>query len=922
MLPVTQMRSSTGTVKYFDDHLASSDYYSHNGQFLGRWGGRAASLLNLSGSVQRDDFVNLCENINPVTQHQLTARNIDNRTVCYDFTFSVPKSISILYTQTKDNDILEAMNAAIEETMAEVEKDAETRVRIQGKNENRKTGNLAWAAFTHEEARPVGGIPDPHLHQHVIVFNATYDEVEDKWKAGQFRNLKASAHYYDAVYLSKLAIKLESAGYSIERNSRDFELKGFERSTIEKFSNRTIGINKRAEELGLTYAEDKAKLGAKTREKKDSAKPREAIEKAWAEKLTAEEQRLILEAKQSRFASEKKNGVTPSAALEYALGHCLERKSVVEHRELMIHALKRGFGQVSKEELETEIAQHKNLISRKVSNDTLYTTQESLVEERKLIAETRLGRAKKQPLLPGYQGLPLQLSKEQKNAVSHVLESRDFITLVIGRAGTGKTWTMKEIAKAVTDNGKGFHSFAPSAAASRGVQRDDGFGEADTIASLLLSKEKQIAVKDGVIWLDEAGLIGNKTMNRIIHIAKEQNARILLTGDPRQHSSVERGDALQIIQEYGGVQPAYLTKIQRQKSENYKEAINAIADGDIARGYASLDKMGAIKQRDKLEEVLDVLAQDYIAAVKAKESVLVIAPTHSQGQVATAAIRSSLKEQSLLEKEDRVFETQTNLSFTAEQKKDVINYQTGQIVQFDQNAKGFKRGSKYAVWGRDEDGKIVLIDKGNDEKKILPLEEAEKFSVYNSGNIELAAGDKVRITKNGFSRERKRLDNGMILDVIGFNEQGHIIASTGTNELVLDKDYRNFTYGYTTTSPASQGKTVNRVLLLQTTFTGKAASQEQFYVSASRGRFEVSIYTDDKEFLLRSIQQSSKRMTASELVGEKDAKIILNDHFKNTANKSKDWDEAGMENEEIPLATPPPYQIDEFRNDQPEFNYE
>ncbi|MEM6806051.1 MAG: MobF family relaxase, partial [Bacteroidota bacterium] len=181
------MRSSTGTIKYFDDHLVSSDYYTQKGQLAGRWGGKAASLLGLHDSVQRVDFVNLCKNINPKSNQQLTQRNVSNRTVCYDFTFSVPKSVSILYSQTKDSEILEAMNNAIEETMKEIEEDAETRVRVDGKYENRKTGNLVWAGFTHEEARPIDGIPDPHLHRHVLVFNATYDEEEEKWKAGQFR---------------------------------------------------------------------------------------------------------------------------------------------------------------------------------------------------------------------------------------------------------------------------------------------------------------------------------------------------------------------------------------------------------------------------------------------------------------------------------------------------------------------------------------------------------------------------------------------------------------------------------------------------------------------------------------------------------------------------------------------------------------
>ena len=83
-----------------------------------------------------------------------------------------------------------------------------------------------------------------------------------------------------------------------------------------------------------------------------------------------------------------------------------------------------------------------------------------------------------------------------------------------------------------------FGAFAPSSVASRQVQREDGFKNATTIAELLKSEKLQNGLKDGVLWVDEAGLVGNKTMNDVIDIAKKQNARLLLTGDIKQHNSV------------------------------------------------------------------------------------------------------------------------------------------------------------------------------------------------------------------------------------------------------------------------------------------------------------------------------------------------------------------------------------------------
>ena len=128
---------------------------------------------------------------------------------------------------------------------------------------------------------------------------------------------------------------------------------------------------------------------------------------------------------------------------------------------------------------------------------------------------------------------------------STVTHSNDFITIVSGGAGTGKTWSIKEVAEGVKEKGISFGAFAPSATASRQVQRKDGFKNATTIAELLKNEPLQKSLKNGVIWIDEAGLVGNKTMNQVINIAKKQEARILLTGDIKQHNSVERGMPLE-----------------------------------------------------------------------------------------------------------------------------------------------------------------------------------------------------------------------------------------------------------------------------------------------------------------------------------------------------------------------------------------
>lgn len=442
--------------------------------------------------------------------------------------------------------------------------------------------------------------------------------------------------------------------------------------------------------------------------------------------------------------------------------------------------------------------------------------------------------------------------------------------IIEGGAGTGKTTLMKELKTAVQKAGKEIVPFAPSAEASRGVQESEGFKGADTVAQLLLNPKLQDRVKNNVIWVDEAGLLGNKAMNGIFEIAKQQNARVILTGDTRQHNSVERGDALRLIMDKSKIKAARVNEIQRQRNHaDYKGVVKHISESHFDRAFAGLEKINAIHEVADSKQRYALIAEDYVKTAKAKQSVLVVAPTHIEGAQVTKEIRERLKAERLLGKQERSFTVQKNLSPTEAEKKDVKYYSAGMSIQFHQNAKGFQRGAVYDVMGKDEQGNI-LVSNGN-EQKALPLLEARKFSVYETKQVQLAKGDIIRVSQNGFSQNKKRLNNGNVLKVNGFDKDGNIIAHTGNQDVILGKDHRNFSYGYCSTSHSSQGKTVDKVTVAQGSVSNRAASKEQFYVSVSRGKSAVAIYTDDKAGFRQAVTSSSQRMSALEIFNQKPA---------------------------------------------------
>src|SRR4030095_16012989 len=204
--------ASRNAKEYFAQSLSKEDYYSEGQEIRGEWHGLGAEKLELSGQVTEAPLEALCENRKPGTRERLTQRNKDNRIVGYDFNFHCPKSVSVVYEFTRDERILSAFKRSVNQTMREIEAETKTRVREKGANENRTTSNLAWAEFIHFTARPVNGIPDPHLHSHCYAFNTTWDEVEKKWKAGQFRDLKADAPYFEATFHARLAKQLAEVG--------------------------------------------------------------------------------------------------------------------------------------------------------------------------------------------------------------------------------------------------------------------------------------------------------------------------------------------------------------------------------------------------------------------------------------------------------------------------------------------------------------------------------------------------------------------------------------------------------------------------------------------------------------------------------------------------------------------------------------
>ncbi len=867
MIRMFQSSTSAQAKDYFKDALAKADYYLEDQEVNGQFNGKIAKRLGLEGyAVDRETFEKLCDNINPKDGGSLTPRTVSNRRVGYDISFHCPKSVSILHGLDGDKRVLLAFEQSVNETMLEMQEDMQVRVRTQGQNDDRETKELLWTNFVHQTARPVDGQPpDPHLHAHCFTFNVTYDEKENKYKAGQFHNIKRDMPYYQARFQKRFADKLSNMGYGIRKTKNGFEVAMIPQKAIDHFSKRTNLIGQVAKEKGITNRKELDQLGAKTRAKKQKNLTMPELQNKWRKQLHD----AGIDEKTPEEIKTTDKSHSPTKSIDHAIVHVFTRNSVKRDRQILTEGYKHAIDNkdITLDQIDRALEKNDTVFKIQVGSQRLCTTQLVHSEERRMIELARDGIGKRRPLKAGFKASQFEhLNDEQRLVMHHVMTSQDMTVMIRGAAGTGKTTLLKEVVPQIEKTGKQVFLFAPTAEASRDVLKKEGFEKADTVARLLMDKELQRQTKGQVIWVDEAGMLGSQDMARVLEIGKENKARVVLSGDPRQHTAVMRGDAMRLMQEVGKIQTVSMETIYRQKEATYKAAVKEISHGNIKEGFAMLKARGSIRTCEPTR-LKEQLVEDYLTIRKSKKSALVITPTNEQAKEINKNVREGLREAKLLGKREKRFTVFDNHYLSVAQKEDMRSYREGQIIQTHQNLPSIKKGSVLTV--ASVEGSKVNIRDNQGTHHILPIHRAKDYDVYSAREITLSKGDEIRINKNGFDKYSKRLNNSTILTVNGFTKDGDIStvkkSATRNTQFILSKYHCNYDYAYAITSYSSQGKTVDKVIISQPASTFLASNQKQFYVSTSRGREDVSIYTDDADELLSHIEKRGDRQGATEL---------------------------------------------------------
>ena len=859
--------------EYFREHLCVGDYYAQGLQVAGEWFGQAAESLGLSGPVNEKSFLALCEGLHPATGDRLTQRKnttrssmsgeVANRRIFHDFVFSPPKSVSVVGL-CRDVRILGLHERAVSIALSELERFAETRVRRLGKNESRETRNLVGATFQHETSREL----DPHLHTHCVIMNATYDSSEGRWKALQTEGMYRAQKFVQNLYYHELCKGLRLLGYRVVNSPRDFEIEGVPSEVIGRFSKRHEQIDretrKRVDREGApaNIADLREEVSRTKRRRKIKNATAARFRSVWESEMTSAERAALSKLRPSghgRLSSADVSGV-----VAWADEHLFARKSVIYEHELLATALARGRGDHFDLAALRAVMDQRGYIRREDKGKL--TAHDVLHRELEIVLAAKQGRAAHAPLLEGY-SLSAQLSSEQRKAVERIFGSRGFITLFRGGAGTGKSFTLKEVERGLSSAGHPVIVLAPQRQQVRDLQAD-GLS-AQTLARVLATREVPACA---VVILDEAGQVGGRDLHTLVKLVQAQHGRLILSGDTRQQGAVTASDALRAIEDYAGLKPAEIRTIRRQDPKRaqdaaerrqiraYRAAVKSAAAGETEDSFDRLDRLGCVREHDP-DERHALLAKAYASAAERGEQTLAVAQTWAEVNLVNDAIREHLKSTGTLRDEIAVTAFQP-LNWDEAQKRDARFYLPGHHAVFLKRYGRFAKGDVCEIATANEHG-LALMKNGR--RSTMSYRYADRITVAAASSMPLAPGDRLQLKLNGSSREGRAFNNGDLVTVHSVEGDGSLRVTDAAGTIkTLASSQHVFTRGYAVTSYASQGKTVDTVLLSDSACRA-VINRNEWYVAISRGRRRVLVFTEDKAELRANIRRSGDRELALSL---------------------------------------------------------
>lgn len=511
-----------------------------------------------------------------------------------------------------------------------------------------------------------------------------------------------------------------------------------------------------------------------------------------------------------------------------------------------------------------------------------YATRAALEAEQRITAAERQGRDTLQPIMPIAEVQDAikdkGLSAGQRDAVEMILTHPNQITGIQGMAGTGKSYALQTAKELLDRQGLTMVALAPYDSQVNNL-RDDGIA-AKTVSSFLNARDKQRAKHDigpnTVVVIDEAGVIPVRQMDKLLAQVQATGAKIVTLGDTAQTKAVEAGRAFALLQEQG-MKTVVMGDIQRQQSARLREAVTLAATGRASESLKLLDDVVCIPDAITTDEHggqtrdgkdrYDAITGEYTNLSQYEQAkTLIVTGTNASRQAINDRVHGLLG----LKGRGRTYTLLTRHDTTRAERQCAKYYTVGDIIQPERDYRcGLQRGQLYQVVQRDEHtDRISVVPYSSHETSKqakdaidINLRSLSKLSVYQEHRSELSPGDWVRVTRNDAALD---LVNGQRLQVVAMSES-HITLQAGNRRVDLPANKPlHMDHAYATTAHSAQGLTCDRVLYNAESHS-RTTAQDTYYVSISRERHSVKVFTNDETMLPKAVSTEMAKGLALDL---------------------------------------------------------
>jgi conjugative relaxase-like TrwC/TraI family protein len=869
----------------------------------GRWWGAGAKALGLSGAVEPAMFKQLLDGELPNGQKLGTKRGGEwKHTPGWDFTFSAPKSVSVVAEITQDERLFEAHDKAVDEALSWMQAQAMTyRQWSMLGNKDVKSESMVAALFQHDTSRE----QDPDLHTHAVIINATQTQTrtadgkaKDSWRSVHSARLYDYKMAAGNIYRARLADELQRHGFAIERTSHDgrFELADVPKDVLDLFSKRRKQIVAALNERGLSGPEASAQAALMTRRAKRNI-DRADLQPMWE----AESKAVGFDALDAVRASYDRGDVRSPATLNDikqavvdAVDRLSEPEAVFTQATLLRWTLANLVGKGTVDDASAGISLHEQsgALQKAVNNERqAWTTPRAREQERRVLNSLRNGRDAVTPLLHARDvRSALQdstLDKGQKAAVELMTTTADRIVGIVGRPGTGKTFMLGVSRELLERAGATAVGLAANSEAARNLQAESGI-ESGTIHRHLQRVNKDLgrlrkadaatsaavrAPYEKEVWIvDEATQVSSSIMRRLTYAAERLGARMVLIGDPKQLAAIEAGKPFGLMID-AKMPTAEMDNIRRQRIGQHIAAIRATikgGEGDIAQAFEILQPH--LSEVPNRERRLQSVVEAWRALGPERDKSFILTAGNLEKGFLNSAVRSVLRAEGRLQGETEQPQLQTVFSRRVDRKRADV-YEKDFYVNFSRAVPslGIGQGEYLRVVGSDRMTNTVVLKHSDENDKREVRWNPARIAGGNQRGVRLyrpivttvAPGEMIRWTQND---RAQGLTNGQPLKVIAVEAGALDVEKPDGSRITIDTskpEGRHWDHDYARTVYKSQGGTAEHVIVNAESDKGDLFNKKAFLVGISRHRGSLHLFTDSIQKLEKNVVKYDGEKTSA-----------------------------------------------------------